>query len=105
MIPDAPNASMQVRTSNRKTYGKKEVKQQESLDSSTDVKETRKTTFHYLFNAGKQALSLPFFDNVCKQKSQQENMEEMHEIFRDGNFVMIDGLIVLAPEDQRCKGE
>jgi len=98
MTTNSTTASMQVDVSNRESCKGQVTKQFNTHDAV-------KPTFHYLFNAGKKTFSFPFFHNVRKEECRQESMEEMHEIFRDGNFTVIDGLIVLAPKEQRCKGE
>jgi len=58
----------------------------------------RNFSMQSLVSMSKKALTLSLFQNQLKEEFCDEPLEEMHEIFRDGNFVMIDGLIVLAPQ-------
>jgi len=65
----------------------------------------RNFSFQSLVSVGKKALSLPLFhfQKVQEENSNEKYLEEMHEIFRDGNFVMVDGLILLASEERKRK--
>jgi len=72
-------------------------------DSSKATMMKRNFSIQSLVSVGKKALSLPMFhlQKVQTNKSDDENLEDMHEIFRDVNFVMVDGLILLASEERR----
>jgi len=90
------------------TSGRRETNMQSSFDAQLDDTEEvfkpeklRKSfSMQSLVSASKKALALPLFHSQ-KETLGDKDLEEMHEIFQDGNFVMIDGLIVLAPQEKR----
>jgi len=96
-----------LNTSNFVIEEKKQNSPNTRFDDTGDISKAmimkRNFSFQSLVSVGKKALSLPMFhlQKVQKNKSDDENLAEMHQIFRDGNFVMVDGLILLESEEKR----
>jgi len=93
---------------NGKTHTKTQAVSSSCLQNITEQQslQSKKVKNSYVQSFVKIARNLSVFQHLSALAGEidteaKQSEEEMHDIFKDGNFVMIDGLIVLAPYKER----